>query len=77
MIALIPELSYTFMLYHVGKFHIDGFMQNCSKSITNALELLRSCTKPSIYKGAYPKIKCTIMNRIDKHSCECYENIEI
>ena len=27
--------------------HIDGFVQDCSNSIANALELLQSCTKPS------------------------------
>ena len=28
--------------------HIDGFVQDCSNSIANALELLQSCTKPSM-----------------------------
>ena len=28
---------------------IDGLVQDCSNSIANALELLQSCTKPSIY----------------------------
>ena len=28
--------------------HIDDLVQNCSNSIANALELLQSCTKPSI-----------------------------
>ena len=28
---------------------IDGFVQDCSKSIVVAMELLQSCTKPSIY----------------------------
>ena len=28
--------------------HIDGLLQDCSNSIANALELLQSCTKPSI-----------------------------
>ena len=27
---------------------IDGLVQDCSNSIANALELLQSCTKPSI-----------------------------
>ena len=31
-------------------YHIDGFVQDCSNSIANALELLQSCTKPSIYR---------------------------
>ena len=29
--------------------YIDGLVQDCSNSIANALELLQSCTKPSIY----------------------------
>ena len=28
---------------------IDGLVQDCSNSIANALELLQSCTKPSIW----------------------------
>ena len=28
--------------------HIDGLVQDCNNSIANALELLQSCTKPSI-----------------------------
>ena len=28
--------------------YIDGLAQDCSNSIANALELLQSCTKPSI-----------------------------
>ena len=30
---------------------IDGLAQDCSNSIANALELLKSHTKPSVYKG--------------------------
>ena len=29
--------------------YIDGLVQDCNNSIANALELLQSCTKPSIY----------------------------
>ena len=29
--------------------HINGLVQDCSNSIANALELLQSCAKPSIY----------------------------
>ena len=29
--------------------HIDGLVQECSNSIANALELLQSCTKPSMW----------------------------
>ena len=28
---------------------IDGLVQDCSNSIAKALELLQSCTKPSMY----------------------------
>ena len=31
-----------------NKAHIDGLVQNFSNSIANALELLQSCTKPTI-----------------------------
>ena len=39
------------MSVHVNKsiLHIDGFAQDCSNSIANALELLQSCTKPTIW----------------------------
>ena len=30
-------------------YHIDRLVQDCSNSIANALELLQSCAKPSIY----------------------------
>ena len=33
-----------------GRRHINGLVQDCSYSIANALELLQSCTKPSIYR---------------------------
>ena len=32
----------------IGQCYTDGLVQDCSKSIANALELLQSCTKPSI-----------------------------
>ena len=33
--------------------NIDGLVQNCSNSIANALELLQSCTKPSIHGSGH------------------------
>ena len=30
-------------------FYIDGLVQDCSNSSALAMELLQSCTKPSIY----------------------------
>ena len=35
--------------HHLLTHNIDGLAQDCSNSIANALELLQSCTKPSIY----------------------------
>ena len=32
---------------------INVFVQNCSNSIANAMELLQSCAKPSLHNGAY------------------------
>ena len=34
---------------NINETYIDGLVQDCSNSIANALELLQSCTKPSIY----------------------------
>ena len=36
-------------MLRLGDAYIDGLVQDCSNSIANALELLQSCTKPSIY----------------------------
>ena len=33
--------------------HVDGLVQDCSISIANAQEILRSCTKPSLYIYIY------------------------
>ena len=38
--------------------HIDGLVQNCSNSIANALELLQSRTKPSIYGESGSFLQC-------------------
>ena len=35
--------------------YFEGLAQNCSNSIANALELLQSCTKPSIYTSTQNK----------------------
>ena len=37
------------MNMHVTVPNTDGLVQDCSNSIANAMELLQSCTKPSIY----------------------------
>ena len=36
------------LLLNVSDYDIDVLVQDCSNSIANALELLQSCTKPSI-----------------------------
>ena len=38
------------MPYVLPLYHIDGLVQDCSISIANALEILQSCTEPSIFK---------------------------
>ena len=37
----------------IVKWHIDGLVQDCGNSIAKALELLQSCTKPSIYSHRF------------------------
>ena len=41
------------ILFNVGivRQNIDSLVQDYSNSIANALELLQSCTKPSIYEA--------------------------
>ena len=34
--------------------HIDSLVQDCGNSISNALKLLKSCTKPSTYASLGP-----------------------
>ena len=55
-IPVYPILScdsrFRLIINHVGytrASHFDGFVQDCSNSIANALELLQSCTKPLIW----------------------------
>ena len=47
------------------KYHIDGLVQDCSNSIANALELLQSCTKPSIW---YIRCRSNILIHISYRS---------
>ena len=44
--------------------HIDDLVQNCSKPIANALELLQSCTKPLIYGFRNAGTYSTVQNAI-------------
>ena len=36
------------MFFSMKDYHIYGLVQDCSNSSANALELLQSCTKPSL-----------------------------
>ena len=42
--------TYIYMYIHI---YIYGLVQDCSISIANALEILQSCTKPSIYNHSH------------------------
>ena len=51
-IQCVIEILRYFYLYENIELeleHIDGLVQNCSNSIANALKLLQSCAKPSIW----------------------------
>ena len=43
---LITEVN---VIWSMESKYIDGLVQDCSNSFANALELLQSCTKPSIW----------------------------
>ena len=50
------NLNYDWIVNKIGSStglilyaHIDGLVQDCSNSIANALELLQSCIKSSMY----------------------------
>ena len=43
----LPTFFRNFTFFNID--YIDGLVQNCSFSIANALEILHSCTKPSIF----------------------------
>ena len=48
--ASCKERSFNLLLVIFFKeMHVDGLVQDCSNSIANTLELLQSCTKPSMY----------------------------
>ena len=43
---ILITVSHTCSLF---EYDIDGLAQDCSNSIANVLDLLQSCTEPSIY----------------------------
>ena len=49
----------------ISDFDIDGLVQDCSNSIANSLELLHSCTKPSIlWSLSIESVKTTSMENV-------------
>ena len=47
------------ILYRLGQSHlykINGLVQDCGISITNALEISQFCTKPSKYHVSYRRV---------------------
>ena len=54
------------------RLNIDGFVQDCSISIANALEILQSCTKPSIYHTIPPEPMTYITTAKKKHNNTVY-----
>ena len=50
-LVVSDQFTACFTDYQISKYrYIDGLAQDCSNSIANALELLQSFNKPSIYK---------------------------
>ena len=48
MSVIQPDHAFTITDLFWG--YVNSLVQECSNSIANALELLQSCTKPSVYK---------------------------
>ena len=57
------QYSFHVRLRYDMKSDIDGLVQDCSFSIANALEILRLCTKPSIYSTLHAQ--CSVHNWYD------------
>ena len=47
---IVPMISHVCIIisYSTNDQKLDGLVKDCSISIANALEILQSCTKPSI-----------------------------
>ena len=48
VVTLTPPLPYL-AVFFILSWNINGLVQDCSISSADALEILQSCTKPSIY----------------------------
>ena len=74
LLPSVDVLAFSFVIY-IYMFiyiYIDGLVQDCSNSIANELELLQSCTKPSIYiymstKDQYSCFMQQVINRIEQY----------
>ena len=56
--------------------HIDGLAQDCSNSIAKALELLQSCTKPSIWChwswSSLPQVMACCLMTLSHYQNQCW-----
>ena len=77
-VYLVPKMSLpiSFKMLPVNNVRVatasfDGLVQDCSNSIANALELLQSCTKPSIMQTI---LYCAVVHhkRCDRIICEIW-----
>ena len=57
----------TLRILYMG--YIDGLVQDCSNSSALALELLQSCTKPSMYTYIYCTVKHLEVTEKNVHLC--------
>ena len=63
----------TMILVFYMLLHIDGLVQDCSISIANALEILQSHTKPSIYM--YSKVPAGMVNPFQAETTLFWDNL--
>ena len=64
----IPTIDTT-----VAEEHVDGLAQDCSNSISNALELLQFCSKPSMLSSQLASLRVHVPSRVDTQDRE-YKN---
>ena len=65
MIAFIQIIWYPDFIWYPDTFdnsYVDGLMQDCNNSIANTLELLQSCTKPSIFRKYHTHVPLAAKN---------------
>ena len=62
VLSIYLKLGTTHGMCFIQKIHIDCLVQYCSNSIANALELLQSCTEPSISRSLFNHIQLMIIS---------------